>query len=86
MPRGNMALKPGLMPLSLKEKEFLEKTYLTRDLSPAEIGEKLDVSPRLIYSRLKAHGISKKHPITGVQKKPRRGRYCTHCGQSLIHP
>ncbi len=86
MPRGNMVLKPGLMPLSLKEKEYLERTYLKKNLSPAEIGEALNVSPRLIYSRLRAHGISKQHPITGTKKKFRSGKYCTHCGQSLVLP
>ncbi len=83
MARRDKPLKPRLLPLSLKEKEFLIKSYLKDELSAPELAERLKVSPRLIYSRLKAHGISKEHPITGIKHKYRSAKYCPHCGQVL---
>lgn len=83
MARVNKPLKRGILPFSLQEKELLTKLYVNDGLLATEVGEKLKVSARLIYSRLKAHGISKVHPITGVRNKFRAAKYCKSCGQQL---
>jgi hypothetical protein len=77
-------LKAGLIPLSAKERAFLTRHYIDQNLSPVELSERLNVSVRLIYSRLRAHGISKTHPVTGVRNRfAKTVKYCESCGQSL---
>ena len=71
-------------PMSLQERELLERLYIKKNLSAAQIAEKLHCAERTIFNRLKAHGISREHPVTGIKNIFPPTNYCPHCGQEWI--
>lgn len=72
-----MEIKKGVSPFSQKEYDILFKLYVKQDMTIYELADKLKASPRTLFNRLKAHGISK---TKSLRKKL---KFCTHCGQSL---
>lgn len=77
-------IQASIVPLSEQERDLLHRLYVKQDLSAGEIAERLSapgagVSERTIFSRLRAHGISKPYSDHRFKKC----KYCPTCKQQM---
>ena len=85
MPTSKKPICNKFAPMSIAERELLESWYIDQDYSAEEIAIVFKVSERLIYMRLKEHGISKPNP-NGKLNKYKSPHYCGSCGQVIWRP
>ena len=77
MPTSKRPLAPRLMPMSIQERDLLYKLYVKQNKTAQELADKFGMSERLVFTRLRQHGISK------VGYKKRLPHYCPTCGQQV---
>ncbi|OQR42435.1 hypothetical protein BW261_25790 [Klebsiella aerogenes] len=71
----------NLDPFSQDEYDLLQRDYIRDDMQPADMAEQYDVSERLVWRRLKEHGLFKQWGRQVDKPHSSSLYYCPTCGQ-----